>query len=72
MALKEKFERELLFFTDDRMKDLKAKNRDENPDLKMFETFHNAEKKKYELSIADIRFVFNHSKLIPLLKKRGI
>lgn len=71
MALKEKFERELLFFTEDRMREFEKQKRYDDDCLKLYKSFKTVDEKKYELSIADIRLSFDHGELIPLLKKRG-
>ena len=72
MALKEKFERELLFFTEDRMHALEKSKRYDDDCLKLFKSFTSVDEKKYQLSIADIKLAFDHGDMIPLLRKRGI
>lgn len=71
MALKKKFEEELLFFTEERMEELRKRGKHEDRDLKTFDKMANMEEKKYHLSIATIRFAFDQGDLIALLKKRG-
>ena len=67
MALKKKFEEELLFFTEERMKELRNQGKKDDRDLKTFEKMKSADEKKYHLSIASIRFAFDQGDLIALL-----
>ena len=71
MALKKKFEEELLFYTEERMRELRNQGKFNDRDLQTFDKMKTMDEIKYNLSIASIRFAFDQGELIALLQKRG-